>query len=148
MRALLVLCLLAGCTAHSATEKDRTDCNGCHATEYDTAPQAVTACKPTDHVALGYPRTCYQCHGTSSWCPANTMHTKFDITSTSHAGYDCADCHQSITYDPPHIDEKPIDCIDCHAHDQSRTDAVHLGNGGYTYTGDSCLICHGPGGRQ
>lgn len=141
MRALLLLTIAACSTSHEATT-DRTDCNGCHATEYDTAPAAVTACTPTDHVALGYPRTCSHCHGTTSWCPADASHTKFDITSSSHAGWDCADCHTSITYDPPHLDETPISCTGCHWHDRSRTDAIHIGNGDYAYTPDSCLRCH------
>jgi nitrate/TMAO reductase-like tetraheme cytochrome c subunit len=144
----LCLLVLAACTSHTATAGDRTGCNDCHATEYDMAGSARTgACKLTDHVALGYSRTCFECHGTTSWCPADAMHTKFDITTQSHAGWDCADCHTSITYAPPHIDEMPINCIDCHFHDKPRTDAIHLGKGGYTWTGDSCLMCH-VGGRR
>jgi hypothetical protein len=148
MRTIL-LCLLAACTAHSALQTDRTDCNTCHSVDYDTAPQQVSACAPTDHVALGFPRTCYRCHGTTAWCPADTMHTKFDISSasSSHAGFDCADCHVSITYTPPHVDQLPINCIDCHAHDKDRTDAIHLGKGGYSYGPATCLMCH-LGGRQ
>jgi nitrate/TMAO reductase-like tetraheme cytochrome c subunit len=142
MRASILLLLVAACTSHTAPGVDRTGCNDCHATEYDTAATAISACQPTDHVALGYPRTCSNCHGTTAWCPADAMHTKFDITSDSHAGWDCADCHTSITYNPPHIDEKPIFCIGCHFHDKPRTDSIHLGKGGYTYTGDSCLMCH------
>lgn len=146
MRAF-VLVMLGACSTSHAVTADRTDCNGCHASEYEAAPQIAGACTPTDHVALGYPRTCSNCHGTTSWCPADASHTKFDLTSTSHAGWDCADCHVSITYDPPHIDEQPIDCIGCHWHDQARTDAIHLGNGDYTWAPDSCLRCH-LGGRQ
>ncbi len=147
MRWLLLFALVA-CTAHTAPLKDRTGCNDCHATEYDMAGSAVTgACMLTDHVALGYSRSCYQCHGTTSWCPADAMHTKFDITTQSHAGWDCADCHTAITYDPPKVTEMPINCIDCHFHDKARTDAIHLGKGGYTWTGDSCLMCH-VGGRR
>jgi len=140
MRALLVIVLAACSTSHSTV--DRTDCNSCHATEYDTAPQIAGVCTPTDHMAKGYPRTCSNCHGTTAWCPADPSHTKFNIKTGSHAGWDCADCHTSITYDPPHIDEQPINCINCHWHDQSRTDAIHFGKGGYTYTPDSCLRCH------
>ena len=147
MRKLWLLAL-AACTSHTSPAADRTGCNDCHATEYDNAamPQPGV-CTPTDHVALGYPRTCYECHGTTSWCPADAMHTKFDITTSSHAGWDCADCHTSITYTPPHVDEKPINCIDCHFHDKARTDAIHGGKSGYTWTGDSCLMCHA-GGRR
>lgn len=146
MRRCLFVAALAACTSHTATPTDRTGCNDCHATEYDTAGSVpVGACTPTDHST--YARTCYDCHGTTSWCPADAMHTKFDITSPSHAGWDCADCHTSITYNPPHIDEKPIDCIDCHYHDKAQTDAIHLGNGGYSWTPDSCLMCH-LGGRR
>src|SRR6185312_5988593 len=121
---------------------DRMGYNDSHATEYDTAATAISACQPTDHMALGYPRTCSNCHGTTAWCPADAMHTKFNIKTGSHAGWDCADCHTSITYNPPHVDEKPIDCIDCHWHDKARTDAIHLGKGDYAYAPDSCLRCH------
>ena len=139
---------LVACTSHTAPAADRTGCNDCHATEYDTAPQMMTACKPTDHVALMYPRTCSDCHGTSAWCPADANHYMFDIKSESHAGWDCADCHPSISYNPPHIDVMPsVDCTDCHFHDKARTDSIHLGKGGYTYTPDSCLMCHAGGGR-
>lgn len=141
---------LAACSTSHATV-DRTDCNGCHASAYDTAPVTVSVCtqKP-DHAALGYPRTCSSCHGTTAWCPADATHTSFDIVRQSHAGWDCADCHVAITYDPPAIaDPAAIDCTNCHWHDQARVDPNHLGKSDYRYGPATCRAagCHGGRGR-
>jgi len=145
--AAVSLAVAAACTT-THTEVDRLDCNSCHATEYDTAPQVVSPCAPTDHVQAGYSRTCSDCHGTAAWCPAEPTHDQFRISSGSHAGWDCADCHLSIEYDPPSIpDPNQITCTSCHWHDQDRTDPRHLGNGDYEYTPSSCLRCHGRGRR-
>lgn len=151
MRAISGLAAAAAVAAMACTPShttaDRTDCNGCHASAYDSAPITVSVCtqKP-DHVALGYPRTCSNCHGTTAWCPADAMHTKFDIVRVSHAGWDCADCHLSITYDPPAIaDPAAIDCTRCHWHDRARVDPNHLGNSDYSYGPATCVAaeCHG-----
>lgn len=142
----------AACTT-THTETDRLDCNSCHATEYDTSAQITPPCDPAlgpiDHVARGYDRTCYACHGTASWCPADDSHTEFNLTRTAHAGYDCADCHLAISYEPPAVtDATQITCTNCHWHDQARTDPLHLGNGDYEYAPAACLECHGRGGRD
>lgn len=107
----------------------------------------------TDHTT--YAATCYQCHGTTSWCPAvkaaTQTHPKFDLTKASHAGWDCADCHLSITYDPPAIpDPTMIACTNCHWHDQAQTDPHHVGKSNYVYGPATCLAseCHGGGRRQ
>lgn len=145
---VLIACVVA-CTGSHATV-DRTGCNACHATEYDRAPVTVSACteKP-DHVALGYPRTCASCHGTTAWCPADAKHTKFDLTRPSHAGWDCADCHLSITYDPPAIAApEMIRCTGCHWHDQARVDPNHVGNSNYQYGPATCLAAECHGGRR
>lgn len=139
--------VLAGACTTSHGEVDRNDCNSCHATQYDTAPQVVSPCTPTDHVAMSYSRECANCHGTAAWCPAESTHTGFNITSEAHTGWDCADCHTSITYDPPAIpDPRAIACTNCHWHDQDRTDPFHLGNGDYEYAPGSCVECHVRGG--
>ena len=136
MRGLVLIFLAACTTSHPVV--DRTACETCHATAYDT----------TDHVARGYPTTCSNCHGTTAWLPAEADHKGFNLTSSSHAGWDCADCHLSITYDPPAIPTpKSITCTSCHWHTAGRTDPKHLGNGDYTYAPASCLRCHA-GGRR
>jgi predicted CXXCH cytochrome family protein len=125
----LVLVLLAGCSpAH--TSIDRLDCQSCHGELYETAPE---------HVEEAYPRTCYQCHGTSTWPEAEEHHDRFRIDRGGHAGWDCADCHASAT------DRQVLRCTGCHAHDEARTRARHRGVAGFTYTPSSCFPCHGGG---
>ena len=143
MAARLAAILLLGCSSPHITVSARTDCSTCHTAPALTDP-APAPCTPTDHST--YATTCFQCHGTTAWCPADATHDKFDITRASHAGWDCADCHLAITYDPPAVpDPTQITCITCHSHDQGRTDARHLANGRYKYGPATCLAagCHG-----
>ena len=144
MRALVAVVLVA-CTASSTHLADRTDCLGCHTTALTDPPPA--ACTPRDHT--NDPTTCSNCHGTVAWCPADAAHTKFNLTSASHAGWDCADCHQSITYAPPAIpDPTAIDCTNCHWHDRARVDPFHIGKGDYVYGPRTCLASNCHGGRR
>ncbi|MBL9015752.1 MAG: hypothetical protein JNL83_16325 [Myxococcales bacterium] len=154
MRAVCLVAVFLGaltaCSTPQHAEVDRTACDTCHTADYDTAavPAPMSACSPTDHVALGYSRACADCHGTTSWCPADATHTRFDLRSRAHAGWDCADCHASITYQPPAVpDPAQIQCTGCHWHSAGKTDPKHLGNGDYTYAPASCVACH-PGGRE
>ena len=148
LASVLAVCAVACSTQHQ--EVDRLACDSCHTSDYDTAasPPVPTLCTPTDHVALGYARSCSDCHGTASWCPADAKHTKFDLTSRAHAGWDCADCHTTISYDPPKLDNpSQIACTNCHWHSAGKTDPKHIGNGDYSYAPSSCVACHGRGGR-
>lgn len=152
-RILALMIVLAGCTSsHSTTVSARTDCSTCH-TAPAVADPVAAPCKVQDHST--FPTTCYQCHGTTQWCPAvppATGHPDFDITRSSHAGWDCANCHLGNLYSPPTLPVKgdPLTCISCHWHSQDRTDPNHLGKSNYTYGPTTCLQagCHGPGGRQ
>ena len=142
MRTLLVIALV-GCTASHTASTDRTDCVSCHALPALTDPGPPPACALTDHAL--YATTCADCHGTTAWCPAALTHRMFDLTRTSHAGWDCADCHLSITYDPPAVpDVTAIDCTNCHWHDRARVDPFHIGKSGYVYGPATCLAseCH------
>jgi hypothetical protein len=140
---LLALVIVIGCTSSHSPVTDRTDCNTCHTTPALADPPPG-ACMVTDHAT--YASTCFQCHGTTSWCPADARHTKFDLMSTSHAGWDCADCHIAITYDPPAVtDPAQINCTNCHWHDRAQTDPHHVGKSDYTYGPATCIAseCHG-----
>ncbi|MCX5744842.1 MAG: hypothetical protein NT062_20330 [Proteobacteria bacterium] len=147
----LALVATACSSSHSPTI-DRLDCVSCHASEYDDMDPNMR----TTHAAQGFARTCYTCHGTGAWKPAAPVsgaasRHPFDLTSSSHAGWDCADCHTSgVTADPDpqFVDPKQISCIDCHAHTAGRTDPYHVGNGDYRYEPRACLQCHGRGGRN
>jgi nitrate/TMAO reductase-like tetraheme cytochrome c subunit len=132
--------LLVACASSHVATPDRVDCNGCHADQFDEGGTAqVAACTPTAHTT--YQRTCADCHGTTSWCPASVNHPQFPL-QRSHAGWDCADCHATISYDPPSIAAQPITCTNCHWHTQARVDPFHIGNGDYSYGPSTCLQCH------
>ncbi len=121
--ASLVLTALAGCT-DVTHETSRLDCNGCHSTLYD---------QRADHVDAGLARTCYECHGTTSWPRAVRAHS-YPINREPHAGWDCADCHVGTT--------NAVSCIQCHAHSAGRTDPLHLSVSNYTWAPTSCVACH------
>lgn len=150
MRILACLALI-GCTSTSSPPAtDRTDCLSCHTVPAPTDPPSSSFCAQPDHSTFADPTACSSCHGTTAWCPADASHTKFNLTSGSHAGWDCASCHLAITYDPPAItDATAIDCTNCHWHDQARVDPYHVGKSGYVYGPATCLAagCHG-GRRQ
>ncbi|MBV8757644.1 MAG: hypothetical protein JO257_10225 [Deltaproteobacteria bacterium] len=176
MRWLVITFVIAGCTTtpQQTPATDRLACYGCHQTEYETAPQSVSACvkKPVHDPALGYTTNCYTCHGATApapspdpnvtlagWCPAvdpmtdPKHHDVFLISKGSHAGFDCRDCHvalpggQTLTSAAA---PQPIECTTCHWHDKGLTDPRHLGNGSYKYGPSTCLAdgCHGGGQRQ
>ena len=121
------LVCLVGCT-EVAHPVDRLDCNGCHAARYD---------QQADHADAGLSRACYQCHGTTQWSWAVRGSHPYRIDRPPHAGWDCADCHVGTT--------EAVSCVQCHAHTAGRTNPLHLGVGGYTWEGRSCLECHGAG---
>jgi len=149
---LAMVGLAVGCTSADPMVEARTDCATCH-----TAPAATDSvmapCSAQDHST--YPSTCYDCHGTTQWCPAMPAampHSAFNITGGSHAGWDCSDCHLALSYNPPALPVKgdALTCIDCHWHTQERTDPNHIGKSDYSYGPVTCLQsgCHGNGGRQ
>ncbi len=149
---ILLAILVVGCSSSHTTISARTDCSTCHTAPAVTDPVAAP-CSVQDHST--YAATCYQCHGTTQWCPAVPAamgHPDFDITRASHAGWDCADCHPARVDDPPTLPGKgdPLTCISCHWHSQDETDPRHLGKSNYTYGPTTCLQqgCHGRGGRQ
>jgi hypothetical protein len=76
------------------------DCNSCHADDYAGAP---------GHASSNFPRTCQQCHNTSSWENATFRHQTFQLTG-GHAGLECNACHTSGSYGTI-----PSDCFSCHA---------------------------------
>jgi len=82
-----------------------TACVSCHVDDFQRAP---------DHVALGFPQTCEDCHTIQTWQGATFPHTFFPL-SGGHSGLDCARCHTSGTVGP-----LPTACISCHADDFQR----------------------------
>ena len=133
-----------------------TACTDCHVSNNYSLTSANTACyachqaawlstqtlggSVPNHVAAGYPQTCDTCHTTTSWLGATFNHTYFRIP---HHGSVCNDCHQvSANY-------ASFTCINCHtttAHQQTQTNNIHKGNGGYSYGPTTCYTCHKNGG--
>lgn len=108
-----------------------TDCFSCHVEDYQSAD--------LDHVALGFPTTCEDCHGTQAWQPArfgggDFDHDIFFPLRGGHASLDCGACHSEG------FSGTPTDCYACHQEDyQSTTDPDHVALGFPL----SCENCHG-----
>ncbi len=127
-------------------------CVACHSSGYTGTPTACFACHNTDyqgttdpnHTAAGFPTDCQTCHTTSGWAPANWDHDSqyFPIYSGTHAGRwsTCADCHVVPS------SFATFECIDCHEHNRTDTDARHTGVRNYQYLSTACYSCH-PTGR-
>jgi hypothetical protein len=115
-----------------------TACYGCHQAAW-LSTQTLGGSVP-NHIAAGYPQTCDTCHTTTSWLGATFNHTYFSIP---HHGSVCNDCHQvSANY-------ASFTCINCHtntAHQQTQTNSIHQGIGGYSYGPTTCYACHKSGG--
>lgn len=115
-----------------------TVCYGCHQAAW-LSTQTLGGSVP-NHIAAGYPTTCDTCHTTTTWLGATFNHTYFPIP---HHGSVCNDCHQIST------DYSSFTCINCHtttAHQQTQTNNIHNGIGGYSYGPTTCYNCHKNGG--
>ena len=114
-------------------------CVACHRTEY------TNATKP-NHVAAGFSTECAMCHRALTWTPAAFYpHPWFPIDAGAmHSPgrwRTCGDCHRAQpTY-------TTFECIYCHQHEKTRTDAGHSGVSGYVYQSSNCFRCH-PGGTR
>ena len=112
----------------------RSDCFSCHQDDYDGADDP-------DHIALGFPTNCEQCHNTSDWDDAIFNHS-FPIESGKHKNLDCLECHSV----PGNL--SIFSCTDCHAHTKSEMDDEHLGEvNNYVYQTAACYNCH-PDGKE
>ena len=66
-------------------------------------------------------------------------HAAFPIEQGAHGGMNCNECHGAFdTF-------TQFTCIDCHTHDQARTDGDHAGVDGYRYDSIACYECHADG---
>lgn len=105
-----------------------TECFACHGQAY------AEALEP-DHEALGFPRSCEECHATTVWPRARFTHsgTAFPLTG-AHLAVPCAGCHQDGTYRGA-----PVTCVGCHQSDyEGTTDPGHAAAGFPT----GCESCH------
>ena len=142
-------------TAFPLTGKHRTvTCVSCHATTYAGTPTDCYACHraayeaTTDpnHIAAGFPTTCEGCHSTANWTSTTWDHDGlfFPIYSGTHRGAwtACSDCHVIPS------SFATFECITCHAHTQSETDAQHSEVTNYQYVSTACYTCHPRGTHE
>lgn len=101
-----------------------TDCNSCHSDDYDGAPNHS-----------GFPRTCQNCHNTTTWEGAVFNH-RFPIEGPHNV--DCSVCHVGGN-------TQTFSCLVCHEHRKSEADDEHKEVAGYVYASASCLQCHPTG---
>lgn len=111
----------------------RFDCLGCHAGAHvDQA--TITARHAGVPNFVWSSEACYMCHKNG----AGVNHVPFfPITSGSHAGLACAQCH----VDP--ANRKTLACAGCHA--DAATAGQHAAVAGYGFTTALCLRCHADG---
>jgi hypothetical protein len=125
------------------------DCAACHGNGvYSGLPSDCVFCHQDDfnattnprHGTAGFGTDCASCHGTTTWNGATFDHDAsfFPIYSSKHRGKwnDCSDCHVNQS------NYSAFSCLNCHAHDRSRTDEDHSGVSGYRYDSFACLDCH------
>jgi hypothetical protein len=125
---------------------DNISCNTCHV---DPSTRKVVDCTnchsheatPTNAIHNGIPNyaftspKCLECHPMGQITGID--HTFFPIgQGTVHTGLSCASCH------PDRANRKNVDCISCHTHEPTETNAIHNGIANYAYTSPKCLECH------
>lgn len=104
------------------------DCISCHRSDY-----AIP--KSPDHVLLGFPNNCLDCHSPFSWKPAAFNHDVFSFPLTgAHKTLSCESCHAGNRFKGT-----PNTCIGCHQQDFSKTiNPNHIAAGFST----DCQTCH------
>lgn len=115
------------------------DCTRCHTGgTFGGTSSACLDCHQDDYARAqnhsGFPRTCQNCHTTSTWKGATFNHT-FPITGPHRV--DCGVCHPGGT--------SAFTCLDCHEHRRSEMDDEHREISGYRYDSLACLQCHPAG---
>lgn len=150
------------CHTSGTFGKLSTDCNSCHAANYD-----ATTNPP--HAASQIQRTCQNCHNINAWSPATFDHgiTAFPLTG-AHVGVTCISCHSGgylntsplcnschaanydATTNPAHsASQFPRTCETCHAttawtpatFDHSKTNFLLTG----AHKNTACAQCHATG---
>jgi hypothetical protein len=109
-----------------------TECQACHIEDFGRSLLV-------DHITLGFPTDCQQCHTAFDWRDA----ADFDHTVSSggfellgrHREIDCLSCHSLSGGGLPYQPTDATDCLACHLEDYQ---GEHL-NSGYPTT---CLSCH------
>lgn len=123
-------------------------CIACHATGYTNTPTTCVSCHQSDydgttdpvHSAANFPNSCQTCHGTTAWSPSTWNHDAlyFPINSGAHSSVwsSCATCHTVPT------NFAVFECINCHQHEPTTTNAKHSQVNNYQYLSTACYSCH------
>lgn len=107
------------------------NCASCHIARYNATTNP-------NHATAGFPTSCEQCHGTSTWQGAVFNHP-FPIQGPHNVA--CAVCHTVPG------NSKVFTCIVCHEHNQTEMNQKHSQVSGYSYNSNACYTCH-PNGRH
>ncbi len=104
-------------------------CAGCHTPDYNASTNP-------NHVALGLPMDCEQCHTTSpDWEPATfPIHNNYYQLNGAHASIanDCALCHNG------NYNSTPNTCAGCHLDDYNGTTNPNHSTANFPTTCDDC----------
>lgn len=114
----------------TAGVKPLQDCYACHRVNYE---QTVSP----NHVTSNFAKTCYTCHTTTAWKPANFDHntTAFPLTG-AHLSANCSQCHITAGVTPS------TDCYACHKTKYDQTTNPNHAASGFDKT---CKTCHSTG---
>ncbi len=103
------------------------DCAACHNGDYQNTPNTCAGCHQEDynqslnpnHISLGLPMDCAQCHTTApDWMPATfPLHDAYWPITGAHTAIanDCAACHGGDYNNTPNT------CYGCHTEDYNQT---------------------------
>jgi len=122
----------AQCHVNNNYTITNTACVSCHQNDYNTAVS------PVNHIQLGFPTTCQNCHDTVSW-----LNGKFDHSTTgwaltgTHATTPCAQCHVNNNYS---LTSANTVCVSCHLNDYNT--AVSPVNHIQAAFPTTCNTCH------
>jgi hypothetical protein len=159
LRFVLVLLFVGSCMqSHDGNRQAirSDDCVTCHLVDYDATSVPPHAMVPTATGTVAFPKTCGDCHRTTSWQPALGLHPpppKFLLVDvppkiTMHDDLKCLGCHD-LDLAPTSTGGANTNCLQCHPDTADLADA-HVGTKGpigqaYTYApavANFCLGCH------
>jgi len=120
------------------------DCSTCHVGgRFQGTPASCIAChvkdfngaKDPNHVSLGFPQACSQCHSAATWLGAKFDHasTGFALTG-AHATLSCSSCHTGGT-----LTAANTTCVSCHLKDFQGAKNPNHAAGGFS---QQCNLCH------
>ena len=121
-----------------------TPCSDCHISGFSGTPTECSACHLTvynqsnnpNHIALGIPSTCINCHTTNpGWKPATfAVHNNYYPLTGAHTTTDCSNCHPGGNYN-----NTPKNCVGCHQNNYNQTNNP---NHAAIQIPTTCETCH------